>query len=86
MNIENLRYLVFKGREDMTTRQIADAIGEFTRLEKYLHPESVDVNKSMSETDEFYGDWLTCPNCQGTATIYGNNYCTHCGVKLEYND
>jgi len=52
-------------------------------MRKYME-RSVKVDKSMSERDEFYGDWLKCPNCEAECTIYGNNFCSHCGVKLEY--
>ena len=45
---------------------------------------TVNRQKDHYDKDEIYCDWYKCPKCGDTYLRSCDNYCGHCGVKLNW--
>lgn len=44
------------------------------------------VRREVSGMDEYYGEWLLCPNCGYTDNVSNAKYCGGCGAKIDLED
>lgn len=46
----------------------------------------VHVRRKAWNIDEYYGEWLRCPNCGYTENTDSAKYCGGCGAKMDLED
>ena len=46
----------------------------------------VITEKDFDDVDEFYGKWFVCPLCNNKEIIEFSNFCSNCGIKLDWKE
>jgi len=49
-------------------------------------PKNVVRRSAGDGYEELWVEFYKCPSCENSVLLYGNNYCSACGTKLDWSE
>ena len=78
-------YISREAAMEIVKRTSGDYAAAFSEIRK-LPAADVEpvrhVRRKVWDIDEYYGEWLRCPNCGYTDNTSAAKYCGGCGAKM----